>query len=109
MATYNEQVEQLAAAMKRARAALATDLAEAAGRKDWGAKLRDKADVEALVAVIDERLQDAVFVAQVHAAADKARDVVRGPGRPPKAKERAVVGPAKVRLAGATSGAGPAN
>lgn len=109
MATYNEQLEQLAAQLKRARAALASDLAEAVGRKDWGAKLRDKADVEALVATIDERLQDASFVSQVHAAADKARQLVRGPGRPPKPKGRVAAGPDKAKVASATSGAGAAN
>jgi len=58
---------------------------------------------DAISGEFDERLQDAAFVALVHAAADRERQVVRAPGRPRKAKKRAVGGSAKAKGDGAAA------
>lgn len=82
--TYSETVSQAAERLEIAKAALPRDLAQAAEGAGWGAFLRDRYDVLELVNRIGERLSDNVFLAELHAAADKVRNLQPKVGRPPK-------------------------
>jgi len=70
-----------------AKAALSRDLAQAADVAGWGAFLRDKYDVAELVKRIGEHLGDRLFIAELHAAADKVRELQPKVGRPPKVRQ----------------------
>lgn len=85
--TYLETVSQAAERLELAKAALSRDLAQAADLAGWGAFLRDKYDVAELVKRIGEHLGDNLFLAELHAAADKVRDVQPKVGRPPKVRQ----------------------
>jgi hypothetical protein len=60
---YQKQVELLSEQLKKARSALARDMADAVSRKDWPF-LRDHHDVAALVELIDGSAREAGFVAK---------------------------------------------
>ena len=85
--TYLETVSQAAERLEMAKAALPRDLAQAADAAAWGGFLRDRYDVWELVKRIGERLSDDLFLAELHAAADKVRDLQPKVGRPPKVKQ----------------------
>jgi hypothetical protein len=85
--TYLETVSQAAERLEMAKAALSRDLAQAAGVAGWGTFLRDKYDVAELVKRISEQLGDNLFLAELHAAADKVRDIQPKVGRPPKVRQ----------------------
>jgi hypothetical protein len=85
--TYSETVSQAAERLETAKAALPRDLAQAADAAGWGAFLRDKYDVLELVSRIGERLSDNLFLAELHAAADKVRNLQPKVGRPPKVRQ----------------------
>ena len=85
--TYQETVNQAAERLELAKAALSRDLAQAADAAGWGHFLRDRFDVVELVKCISERLGDTLFVAELHAAADKVRDLQPKVGRPPKVRQ----------------------
>jgi hypothetical protein len=85
--SYLETVSQAAERLEIAKAALPRDLAQAADAAGWGAFLRDRYDVLELVNRIGERLSDNLFLAELHAAADKVRDIQPKVGRPPKIKQ----------------------
>jgi hypothetical protein len=73
--TYQQRVREAEAAVTAARGALGRDLAAAIAGQTWATQMRDLHDVRAL----------AGFIAQIHAAADRAREARgRGRGRPKK-------------------------
>lgn len=80
--SYREQVDLLRKQLSEARGALARDLATAVAAADWQAFLRDRYDVNALVAHIDGLAAKPEWVAKLQAAGDRARQQGRQRGRP---------------------------
>lgn len=72
-----------------ARGALSRDVAQAVGTADWVQILRDRYDVQVLVAQIGETAKQPDFVAKLHTAADKVQQQQRQRGRPAKSSNGA--------------------
>ena len=70
---YEAQVLAAKEQLEMARGALSRDVAQAVGAADWVQILRDRFDVQVLVAQIGETAKQADFVAKLHATADKVR------------------------------------
>ena len=70
--TYLSAVGQAADPLETAKAALPRDLAQAADAAGWGRFMRDRYSVLELVKRIGEHLSDSLFLAELHAAADKS-------------------------------------
>jgi hypothetical protein len=89
-ATYAGLMKEKASELEAAKNALANDLADAVGRKDWTEFLRDRHDVESLIERIELMRRDETFLAAIHATADHAREAQgRGRGRPKKVDAQA--------------------
>lgn len=84
--TYLESVSQAAERLEAAKAALPRDLAQAADAAGWGQFLRDRYDVLELVQRISEHLGDNSFLAELHAAADRVRNLQPKVGRHAKVR-----------------------
>ena len=83
METYATIRKRLTAQLEDAAQALPRDLASAIAKRDWADALRDRFDVEALVAKLDEMRRERGFVTEIHAAGDRARAAQAGRrGRP---------------------------
>jgi len=83
--TYQQRVREAEAAVTAARGALGRDLAAAIAGQTWATQMRDLHDVRALAGFIDGLTAEPGFIAQIHAAADRAREARgRGRGRPKK-------------------------
>jgi hypothetical protein len=81
--TYQQRVREAEAAVTAARGALGRDLAAAIAGQTWATQMRDLHDVRALAGFIDGLTAEPGFIAQIHAAADRAREARgRGRGRP---------------------------
>jgi hypothetical protein len=81
---YEATVAEARQLLEAAQAALSRDVAQAVANAGWTAFLRDRYDVEALVAHISEAAQHRDFLTKLHAAADKARQQQPQRGRPRK-------------------------
>jgi hypothetical protein len=86
---YEAQVVAAKEALETARGALSRDVAQAVGTADWIQILRDRYDVQVLVAQIGETAKQPDFVAKLHSAADKVRQQQRQRGRPAKSSNGA--------------------
>jgi hypothetical protein len=86
---YEAQVAAAKEQLEVARGALSHDIAQAVGTADWVQVLRDRYDVQVLVAQIGETAKQPDFVAKLHAAADKVRQQQRQRGRPAKSSNGA--------------------
>jgi hypothetical protein len=86
---YEAQVAAAKEQLEMARGALSRDVAQAVGTADWVQILRDRYDVQVLVAQIGETAKQADFVAKLHTAADKVRQQQRQRGRPAKSSNGA--------------------
>lgn len=85
METYASIKKRLAAQLEDAAQALPRDLASAIAKRDWADALRDRFDVEALVAKLDGMRRERSFVAEIQAAGDRTRAAQAGRrGRPRK-------------------------
>lgn len=104
METYASTQKQLEERLEEVRQALPRDVASAIAKRDWNG-LRDKYDVEALVAKMHDLWSERSFVAEIQAAADRTRAAQVGRrGRPRKDTEAAE----GVKAAQAVAGAGAA-
>lgn len=100
MQTYQQATEERRKSLEEAQQAVGRDLRAAIEKRGWAHQIRNKHDVEALLAVIDkEAKRDASFFEKLHAAADEdarqklaAGKAGRGPGRPKKGESPAEKG-----------------
>lgn len=95
METYASTQKQLEERLQEVRQALPRDVAAAVAKHDWNG-LRDKHDVEALVAKMHALWRDRGFAAEIQAAAYRTRAAQVGRrGRPRKAEPAAGAGAEK--------------
>ena len=85
METYASNRKRLEAQAQEAAQALPRDLAAALAKRDWSEYLRDRYDVDALVAKLDELRRERGFIEEIRAAGDCNRAAQSGRrGRPRK-------------------------